>query len=178
MKEDLPLAVDILADILLHSTFAPDEFDREKAVMTNEIRQTVVANFLEFARKAFKRMANEELEERFVSVFKEQLRDMPSKDKKVLSAEGQKSPLRVSTSEELTAEAQSGLKKMLAEVLDLDDDAEVEFDVNPRLLCGVEFSVNGNVVSWNLDDYLNAFTAKVDEALENMTLRLGREENA
>ena len=67
---------------------------------------------------------------------------------------------------------------MLAEVLELDDEPEVEFDVNPRLLCGVEFSVNGNVVSWNLDDYLNAFTAKVDEALENMTLRLGREENA
>ena len=152
------LEQDARAEVLEQKLLLQQEFDREKAVMTNEIRQTVVANFLEFARKAFKRMANEELEERFVSVFKEQLRDMPSKDKKVLSAEGQKSPLRVSTSEELTA--------------------EVEFDVNPRLLCGIEFSVNGNVVSWNLDDYLNAFTAKVDEALENMTLRLGREENA
>lgn len=172
------LEQDARAEILEQKLLLQQEFDREKAVMTNEIRQTVVANFLEFARKAFKRMANEELEERFVSVFKEQLRDMPSRDKKTLSAEGQKSPLRVTTSEELTAEAKSGLKNMLAEVLGLDDDPEVEFDVNPRLLCGVEFSVNGNVVSWNLDDYLNTFTAKVDEALENMTLRLGRGENA
>lgn len=41
LKEDLPLAVDILADILLHSTFAPDEFDREKAVVLQEINQSV-----------------------------------------------------------------------------------------------------------------------------------------
>lgn len=49
--------------------------------MINEVRQTVVSNFLEFARKAFKRMADEELEERFISVFKHQLEDLSLKDK-------------------------------------------------------------------------------------------------
>jgi predicted Zn-dependent peptidase len=39
LKEDVPLALDILADILLHSTFDPDEFERERAVILQEIGQ-------------------------------------------------------------------------------------------------------------------------------------------
>lgn len=49
--------------------------------MINEVRQTLVANFLEFARKAFKRMADEDLEDRFISVFRHQLEDLSLKDK-------------------------------------------------------------------------------------------------
>jgi predicted Zn-dependent peptidase len=39
LKEDLPLAVDILSDILQHSTFAAAELDRERAVILQEIGQ-------------------------------------------------------------------------------------------------------------------------------------------
>lgn len=39
MKEDIALAVDILADILQHSTFAEDELARERAVVIQEIAQ-------------------------------------------------------------------------------------------------------------------------------------------
>jgi predicted Zn-dependent peptidase len=39
LKEDLPLAVDILADILQHSTFAPSELERERTVILQEIGQ-------------------------------------------------------------------------------------------------------------------------------------------
>ena len=98
------------------------------------------------------------------------------KDKKFLAADTQDVPLQISTSEELTPEAKEGLKKMLSEILEIENPQFV-FDVNPRLLCGIEFSVNGNVVSWNLDDYLNTFTAKMHDALENISLRLSREES-
>jgi len=37
LKQDLPLAVDILADILQHSVFAEDELARERAVVLQEI---------------------------------------------------------------------------------------------------------------------------------------------
>ena len=40
LKDDLPLAVDILADILQHSTFDKDEFVREQGVVLQEIGQT------------------------------------------------------------------------------------------------------------------------------------------
>ncbi|MEE8173218.1 MAG: pitrilysin family protein [Alphaproteobacteria bacterium] len=39
MKEDIALAVDILADILQHSTFAEAELERERAVVIQEIAQ-------------------------------------------------------------------------------------------------------------------------------------------
>ncbi|MBT5752314.1 MAG: insulinase family protein [Rhodospirillaceae bacterium] len=39
LKEDLPLAVDILADILQHSTFEPQELERERHVIVQEIGQ-------------------------------------------------------------------------------------------------------------------------------------------
>lgn len=39
LKGDLPLAIDILADILTHSTFAESELERERGVITQEIGQ-------------------------------------------------------------------------------------------------------------------------------------------
>ncbi|HEY2541039.1 MAG TPA: pitrilysin family protein [Stellaceae bacterium] len=39
LKDDLPLALDILADILQHSMFAPDELERERTVILQEIGQ-------------------------------------------------------------------------------------------------------------------------------------------
>ena len=39
LKEDVPLAVDILADILQHSVFDPAELDRERTVILQEIGQ-------------------------------------------------------------------------------------------------------------------------------------------
>ena len=39
LKEDVPLALDIIADILQHSTFEPEEMERERAVMLQEIGQ-------------------------------------------------------------------------------------------------------------------------------------------
>src|SRR6266576_869851 len=39
LKEDVPLAVDILADILQHSIFDPTELDRERTVILQEIGQ-------------------------------------------------------------------------------------------------------------------------------------------
>ena len=39
LKEDVPLALDILADILMHSSFDPAELERERAVILQEIGQ-------------------------------------------------------------------------------------------------------------------------------------------
>src|SRR5271170_4756605 len=39
LKEDLPLALDILADILQNSTFDPEELERERTVILQEIGQ-------------------------------------------------------------------------------------------------------------------------------------------
>lgn len=39
LKEDTPLALDILADILQHSTFEPEELERERQVILQEIGQ-------------------------------------------------------------------------------------------------------------------------------------------
>ncbi|HTZ37421.1 MAG TPA: pitrilysin family protein, partial [Stellaceae bacterium] len=39
LKEDVGLALDILADILQHSTFEPDELERERTVILQEIGQ-------------------------------------------------------------------------------------------------------------------------------------------
>src|SRR5438105_8425051 len=39
LKEDAPLALDVLADILQNSTFDPEELERERAVILQEIGQ-------------------------------------------------------------------------------------------------------------------------------------------
>ena len=39
LKEDVPLAFDVLADMVQHSTFAPDDLDKERQVIIQEIGQ-------------------------------------------------------------------------------------------------------------------------------------------
>src|SRR6267378_1045810 len=41
LKEDIPLALDILSDILQHSVFDPAELDRERTVILQEIGQAI-----------------------------------------------------------------------------------------------------------------------------------------
>ncbi len=41
LREDLPLAVDLLADILQHSVYDPEELSREKSVVVQEICQSI-----------------------------------------------------------------------------------------------------------------------------------------
>ena len=120
-------------------------------------------------------MADETLQDRFISVFRRKLEELPRKDKKLLSADAEDAVVHISTSEELTPQAQETLKEMLVDILDIEN-PKLTFTVNSHLLCGIEFSVNGNVVFWSLDDYLNSFTTKMQDALENIALRMGREE--
>ena len=167
---------EIQAEMLEKRLIWQQELDREKSSVANELRQSVVNNFLEFSRKAFKQMADESLENRFISVFKSRLADLSGKDKKLLLADSQDALVQITSSQELTQQTQDDLKKVLIETLDLQNPVFV-FKVSPRLLCGIEFSINGNVVSWNLDDYLNTFTEKMNDALEIVSLRLSREEN-
>ena len=110
-----------------------------------------------------------------IRVFKRKLEELPRKDKKMLASDAQESSVQISTSEELTPEIQTNLKQVLIDALEMKN-PQVEFTTNARLLCGIEISVDGNVVSWNLDDYLNTFTTKMNDALENISLRMGREE--
>ena len=163
------------AEILEKKLIWQQELDREKALLTNEFRQAVANNFLEFARKAFKNMSDQKLEESMIRVFERKLEELPRKDKKMLVSDAQESAVQISTSEELTPEIQANLKQVLVDALEMKN-PQVEFTANPRLLCGIEVSVDGNVVSWNLDDYLNTFTTKMNDALENISLRMGREE--
>ena len=163
------------AGILEEKLLLQQEFEREKTLLMNEFRQAVVTNFLEFSRKAFKSMADETLEDRIVGVFKRKLTEMPSKDRETLLSGAQNVTVQISSSASLSAETRDGLEKLAADVLKTEN-PQVSFSVNPHLLCGIEFSVNGNVISWNLDDYLSSFTAKMDDVLENISLRMGREE--
>lgn len=169
------LEQEVQAEILEKKLIWQRELDREKTLMANEFRQTVADNFLEFARKAFKDMADETLEERFVAVFRRKLEELPRKDKMMLAADTSEASACITSSVEMSAGAQDALKKAVSDTLELEN-PQVTFAVNPHLLCGIEFSVNGNVVSWNLDDYLNTVAMKTDKALENISLRLGREE--
>ena len=140
------------SEILEQKLLLQRELEREKTLLANEFRQTVATNFLEFARKAFKSMADETLEERFVAVFKRKLEELPRKDKMMLAADTSEAAVCITSSMEMSAGTQDALKQAVTGVLELEN-PQVTFTVNPHLLCGIEFSVNGNVVSWNLDDY-------------------------
>lgn len=65
---------------------------------------------------------------------------------------------------------------MLKDALDIPE-TTIRFETDSKLLCGLEITSAGNVLAWNFEDYLRDFTETMDKTLQEMSMRLNREEN-
>ncbi len=168
---------EIRADAVETRLLWKQELEQERKSIETELRERIISNFTQFARKALKELADVRLEAQIVEMLKRRFAELPEDEKqRLMPREDEVSVVYVSTAAELGSETQEELGALLDGALRLSQ-APILFEVNPHLLCGVEISVNGNVLSWNLDSYLLDFADNMNKALENISLRLSREEN-
>lgn len=154
-----------------------EELKQERKSLEAEMREMIVSNFMQFARKALIELAEINLETQIVEVLKHRFAELPKEEKeRLMPKEGETPAVYVYTAKELNSDMQEEIGSLINGTLKLTQ-ASVLFEVNPHLLSGVEISVDGNVLTWNLDAYLRDFTDNMNQALENISLRLNREEN-
>jgi F-type H+-transporting ATPase subunit b len=117
------------------------------------------------ARKALTDLASTSLEERMSDVFMRRLRAMDEKAKEGLvnALRTASEPALVRSAFDLPAEQRVAIQKALNEILSAKVD--VRFKTAPDLVSGIELTLNGQKIGWNIAEYLVSLETSVGELL-------------
>ncbi len=129
--------------------------NEEQALHTTIVSRTQQEVF-SIARKALTDLAGANLEERMVDIFVQRLSKLTAEKKQLLVAGGKATtePMTVCTTSELSTEQRSTLAGAIKSALGVN--AQVQFKTSPELLAGIELTVSGQKLGWNIADYLGA----------------------
>ena len=132
----------------------------EKEEFIGNLRRQSVEVIQAIARKALAELADIELEERLVQIFLERLKSLDKDARKALSQTGE--PMRIISAFELDSTMRGRLTRAVHE--HIADGIEVDYMQSPDLLCGIELTSGGRRLSWNLENFTEELTNRIEEA--------------
>ncbi len=118
------------------------------------------------ARKVLADLSGIGLEQRIGEVFIRQLKEMDGSAKAAL-AEALKTasrPALVRSAFDLPEAQRASIGDALKETLSTD--LQVEFEIAPDLVCGIELSANGHKVAWSVADYLRSLEKSIEQIVQ------------
>ena len=131
-----------------------DALQREQQALNDEITRRTQHEVFALTRKTLQDLAAVSLEERMCDVFIQHLRSLNGEVKKELVASIQtaKQSSLVRSAFELPPEQRSKLQTALNETMSAD--VQIQFETVTDLISGIELSVNGKKMAWNVNEYL------------------------
>lgn len=145
---------------------------QEEAVFVQDVRERIGQQVIAIARQALADLANADLEGRMIGAFIEQIRDLDPEARSRFAGAIQRAgnKMTLHSAFELWPEIRQTLQHELRAVAG--DSAAVTFVRDPNLICGIETRIESHKIAWTLDDYLEALSERLFEAL----VPLGRAE--
>ncbi len=145
----------------------------EKEAFLQDVRQRIGRLVLTISRRALADLADADLEQRMIDVFTRHLGSLSEREREILSESILKSGRRVLVRSrfELPVKAQQQLLAVLQN--GLLDEIELQMEIDPDLLCGVELRALDHRVAWTLDDYLTSLDEHLLAALDEETEAAG-----
>jgi F-type H+-transporting ATPase subunit b len=118
------------------------------------------------ARKALKDLASTSLEERMGEVFNRRLRTMNGKAKETVATalKSSSEPAVISSTFDMPADQRAAIQNALNETFSAE--VRVRFETAPDLVSGIELTINGQKIGWNIADYLTSMEKGVGELLK------------
>ncbi|MGD2079507.1 MAG: F0F1 ATP synthase subunit B [Nitrospirota bacterium] len=148
--------------------------EQGKRAFLEDLRTRTTEHVYETARKALADLSTAELEEHMADVFVGRLKELGSGALKEIRESLEKAGARVVVSsafelppgkrQHITREIHSSIK----------DGVDVEYETEPGLLAGLELKTPGQVVAWNLGEYLKALEEEVSEIISEETEKAGK----
>jgi F-type H+-transporting ATPase subunit b len=139
---------------------------KESAVaLADQLKRLVAVEVFDIARKALADLASADLEERLGEVFTRRLRQLKPEAKTSVGA-ALKAPNTLAVVRSrfiLSATVQATIRNALNESFAAD--IRLSFENTPDGVCGIELTVGGQRLSWNIGEYLNVLEEKVEALL-------------
>ena len=142
-----------------------DAWQHEERDLSESIKRRAQQAFFALSRRAFKDLADSTLEAQVAAVFCERLRAMKKENKFKLSAaiQADAPPVSVRSAFPLPLNLQNSLQAVIDTVFERP--VALQFEVSPRLIAGIDLTVQGQRVGWSIAEYLSAFEGDVADAL-------------
>lgn len=143
-----------------------EDLQRGKEAFLREMHETAGRQVCAVARRALAELADAELERAMVGVLLRRLEELSPEGRRELTdamaAEGK--GLVVATAWELPEAdrdlAAQAVKRHLA------GEAEIRFEADPELTCGIELRGGGRQVSWTVESYVDGIRQQLAEAVD------------
>lgn len=160
------------------------DLQQEEASLIADLSRLAGEEAHAVVRRALRDLADEDLESRIIDVFLKRLRDMSDLERENIrefyKTRGQQIVVRS------TFEIREDLRRRIRQAVQdqsvpdqaaqdqgvrnqADKDIELQFQLVPDLICGVELSVPDMRIGWSIASYLNALEADLSEAIERKT---------
>lgn len=143
-----------------------ESLHNEQKNLQQEIIGRINTEVFSIAKKVLEELADVTLEDCMVKVFCERLRKTETAD--ILEMRGlvrqSGHPPIIRSVFRLTPEQCDRLNKTVVDVFSID--ANISFETDAELISGLELSMNGHSISWNIKAYLDALQLTAEAALE------------
>lgn len=130
--------------------------EEEKEALLHELNQYASRQTILIARRALADLADAELEARIVDVFLKRLRATEDDVRRTMvsSLQSNDDNLIVTTAFQITEKQENQIRQTVEE--GMGHNTEIDFEVDPSLVCGIEVKVPGHKISWSLSSYLDS----------------------
>jgi F-type H+-transporting ATPase subunit b len=131
----------------------------ERAELGHQLSMRTQVEVFAVARKTLADLAGAGLEARMIEVFIAHLRDLPQKQRQLLSQPATTSTALVRSAFELPASGRASIEAAIHECLRAN--VTIHFETSPESVCGVELTMDGVKLAWSVADYLSSLSQNV-----------------
>ncbi len=137
----------------------------EQLALTQELTRWTQKQVFAIARKALTDLAAASLEERMSDTFIGRLRRLsgPAKEGLAAALKSSTQPIPVRSAFDLPQGERSAIQQALNETFSAE--IPLQFETVPELVCGIEFTANGQKVAWSIAEYLALLEASAGNLL-------------
>jgi F-type H+-transporting ATPase subunit b len=160
LTEEARLAVNNLRSVWLET------IQRDKKSFVQDLRKMAGNQVYAIARKAFRDLADADVEERVINAFLVHLKGMSKKTREALATSIKESGNEVFVRSPFEIPARMREKITGSLHRHIADGIEIRYEVASEVIMGVELKIRGHKIAWSLEDYLDTLEEHALQVLE------------
>jgi F-type H+-transporting ATPase subunit b len=147
---------------------------QQQASFLQELRHQVTQQVQTTVRRVLADLANVELEHHLVTVFLQRMHDLTEAEQQALcslakSGNSTSHPVVIHSAFAIPAPDRQAIAQALQQRTQQAQPLNVQFEINPHLICGIELRAPGCKVAWSLENYLDHLEENLAMVFEEET---------
>ncbi|OPZ78767.1 MAG: ATP synthase subunit b, sodium ion specific [Alphaproteobacteria bacterium ADurb.Bin438] len=141
-----------------------NDLEKQKQAFFDNANDAIIASFINLANKALTDLASSNLETQMLEVFKQKLNKIDAVEKEAFVKNAIEDGV-IKAVFSFDIDDKENVSKFIKNSLNLKNDVEIIFEVDKKLICGVELKAKEKSLSWSMKEHLNNFTKELKSAL-------------